>query len=233
MTKGKYADRAKNRRIEELEQRTRELESALAAEKSARHDEREAHAEELRSQRVDAALSGANLAHKKMVERLDEIANGFSAATWKAQRIAMTEALSRLFFAGYLDWDRMEGDVAVLRFINTHGDLDTWFYLTDKIGHGSNRAVLRQRAKNDGHLSALGIERDVEKVRLGVGAAAKQLEQDRLALNAVVDRAREAFVKSSAADLDLEAEPTEDEREIHKAALAAVDEFVKKFRQAK
>lgn len=237
MTKGKYADRAKNRRIEELESQKRDLESKLAKERKSHHRDNEAHAEELRRQRVNAARTGAHLVHQKMIENLDDIANGFCAMTWKAQRIAMTEAIAHLFFAGYLDWDRVEGDVAVLRFLKAHGDLDTWFYLVDKIGHGHSRAVLRQNRKQNGAITALLIEKDVEKIRLGVDEAAEQAEKDRLALDAVVEKARNAFINASADELNLELDPedapTEEEREIHKLAMESVEKFVKKFGNAK
>lgn len=222
MTRGKYAQRATSRREHRLEEEVARLTHQLEEERRLRRAEQVEAARALASAKEEVQAHTAEMVHRLLLERVDDMAEKLSAATWKAQRIAMTSHLARLFIAGMISWDRLEGDREVLAFIAAHGDLDVWFHIVDRFFHRMNRAQLRDHtlSKVSGTRLWLSVDMDIEKA-LSTGPGAEKARKEREALDEVVDQARKAVI-----DVELERifddeevarlfDPTDEQREMH------------------
>lgn len=223
MARGKEAAAAAAKRLAEAEARIRELQREVEDTKAAARASELQQAEALRDARNAAITYAAEAVQTLLTERAAALSNGLTAAWHKAARVAMTEHLTWLFLRGLVDWDRFDGDEAVLSFLATHGDLDTWFALTLKYAHRSNHADRRRNSRIPGATKAVHVIEDIHRVRKGD----RSIEESRKALDALVEAARDAFTN---VELDailsegdtVGAEASDEEKAWHAEIMAAL-----------
>lgn len=223
MARGKEALSTANRRLIEAHARIAELEREVADTRAAAHQADLAHDEALRQAKNESVINTAEAVQRLLTDRAATLSNGLTAAWYKAARVAMTEHLTWLFLRGLIDWDRLDGDEAVITFLAAHGDLDTWFALTRKHAHKSNHADRRRERRIPGVRQALQVLDDIHRAKEGD----RDLHASREALNSVVDAARDAFVNVELDVLLTEtgtvtADATDEERAWHAEVMADI-----------
>lgn len=227
MTRGKHATATASRRLADAQTRIAELERALEKAKLDAREREAAHQEELTARAYAAREQAIRHAQEFMIDGLEDAANKLSAATWMAQRVAMTEHLVWLFFKGYLTWDRFEGDREVLQFIATHGDLKAWWKGTDKYGHIKNHKDRRASSRRDPMENMLLVIEDIIRSKTD-----RRARESREALDAVVEYARDAFMNVELNEVATDSgwetiEPSEEQVAMHREIMETVPRFLR------